>query len=150
MITVKKQKKAKKKVNDPYYLLRYDYMIGDADGETQEEMEVSLKNPFVERYYKLLNSLKPIKGHWGVVLEEDRIEDAFNEKQITEDDYNFLTKLMFDSPDSKFEISKENENYAMEFMDGVRSNTEYSFLVFQGVELLYVDEYGKENETIIK
>jgi len=154
MIEIRKEKKSKtNKVNEPYYLLKYYYMIGDADGNTSEKVEVSLNNPFVERYVTLLNSLKPTKGHWGVMLEEDRICDAFKENQITEDDYRFLCRMMFEElyeEIEEFEVSPENEDYANEFYDGVRSDTEYSFLVFEGVELFYVDEFGKKHKTTIK
>jgi hypothetical protein len=37
-----------------------------------------------------------------------------------------------------------------EFFEGVRSDTEYSFLVFENVELFYFDENGKKHKTKIK
>lgn len=143
MIEIKKEKSKKKKIK-PYYMLKYHYMIGDADGYTSKKVHVSLENPFVERYVTLLNSLKPI------ILEEDRIFDCLKEGQITEDDYNFLLKMMFEESDSTFEVSEENGNYADEFFKGVSSDTEFSFLVFEGVDLFYIDEYGIKHKTKIK
>ena len=160
MIQILEEKNSKKKVNDPYYLLTYDYMIGDANGNTDEEVEISVDNPFVERYCKLLNSLKPTKGSWGVQLEEGDIASAFTENQITEDDYKFLMRTMFvesfedweEEEDEElmiknyFKTEKENE-WADEFFEGVRAEAEYSFLVFQGVTLQYVNEFGKKQKT---
>ena len=124
-------------------------MIGDANGNTSEEVAVSIENPFVERYCKLLNSLKPTKGHWGIVLEEGKIYNHFKEKQITNDDYNFLIRMMFEEYDenTKFEVSKSDDEYSREFFEGVRAEASYSFLVFKGVDLYYVDESGEKNQT---
>ncbi len=57
-------KKNTKSNTKPHYLLEYEYMIGDADGQTSEVVELSLDNPHIEKYCRLLNKLKPIKGHW--------------------------------------------------------------------------------------
>jgi hypothetical protein len=147
----KKPKKAKK----PYYELEYDYMIGDANGSTSEKVRVSLENPFVERYVTLLNKLKPVKGSWGVQLESSDIYGNFDEKRITEDDCNFLIRTMFgtegeedDGMEPYFTTDSDNK-FADEFADGVRAETEYSFLVFEGIELYYYDENGKKNNTKI-
>jgi hypothetical protein len=43
--------------------------------------------------------------------------------------------------------TEEENNWADEFGEGIRSETEYSFLVFQGIELKYVDEDGKKHKT---
>ncbi len=156
MIEVTKEKKKKKKI-EPYYILKYEYMIGDANGNTSEKVTISKDNPYLERYVKLLNSLEPTKGNWGIILESDRLYDHFKEKQITEDDYNFLTALMFeeynyDDDDEEKNVSyfKDNDEYAGEFFEGVRGETEYSFLVFEGVTLKYVDEDGVKHNTKIK
>ncbi len=146
-IKIKKPRKNKAKI-DPYYILRYNYMIGDADGYTTEESEISIDNPYVERYVTLLNKLKPTKGHWGLSLDEDDIEKCFKEGQITKDSFEFLKGLMFEESFGENEDSNEDK-FKYEFWEGVRSETEYSFLVFQGADLIYVDENGKENETEI-
>lgn len=56
---VKKEKKKEIKESEPYYLLKFKYMIGDANGYTSEKVKISLENPFLERLVKLLNSLEP-------------------------------------------------------------------------------------------
>jgi hypothetical protein len=158
MIEIKKEKKKKKKI-EPYYILKYDYMIGDADGDTSEKVHISKDNPYLERYVKLLNSLEPTKGHWGVMLSSDRLYAHCKEGQITEDDYNFLSALMFEDYDyddededdkEKTSYFKEDDEYAGEFFEGVMAETEYSFLVFEGVSLKYVDEDGVKHKTVIK
>ena len=147
----KKLKKAKK----PYYVLEYDYMIGDANGSTTEETRISIDNPFVERYVTLLNKLKPVKGSWGVQLESSDIYGNFEEKRITKDDYNFLIRTMFGTEGEEddglepYFTSDSDNKFADEFADGVRAETEYSFLVFEGVDLYYYDENGKKNNTQI-
>jgi hypothetical protein len=52
----------------PHYELVYNYMIGDADGDTTETCEVSLDNPFFERFIVLINSLPCPKDSWGISL----------------------------------------------------------------------------------
>lgn len=148
MIKIIKDSK-EKKVSTPYYSLTYNYMIGDANGNTSEEVEVSVDNPFLERYVSLLNNLMPTSGTWGIILTED-LHTFLKEGQITEDDYNFLKKLMHeDWGESDYVLECENKEHLNEFHDGVRGQAEYSFLVFEGVDLVYVDEYGKKFKTMI-
>ncbi len=118
-------------------------MIGDADGETTKKVDVHINNPHIERYVTLLNSLKPTNGHWGVMLEPDRLRKHYKQKQITEDDYKFLMRYMF--PEDTDE--NDDEEYLFDFYEGVRAEAEYSFLVIQGIELEYVDEFGDKHDT---
>jgi hypothetical protein len=143
-IKIVKEKTHKRK-KKPYYLLVYNYMIGDADGYTTEEVEVSIDNPYLERYCKLLNKLKPNKGYWGLSLDEENIEKCHNEKQINKEEYDFLMATMFEN-----EEMYDGDGAKSEFFEGVRSDTEYSFLVFENVELFYFDENGKKHKTKIK
>jgi len=166
-IKIVKNTKESKKIK-PYYKLVYNYMIGDADGETRKSAKISVDNPFVERYVKLLNSLESLEGCWGVMLTPEDIYKSFKEKQITEDDYLFLMRLMFvedeefdddDEAENKaddsskianyFKTEKENK-FADQFSDGVEGYTEYSFLVFEGLDLFYYDENNQKNKTEIK
>lgn len=147
MIKVQKEKAPKRKIK-PYYILEYNYMIGDANGNTSEVVKVSKDNPYVEKYCKLLNKLEPNKNSWGVMLNSEDLDSFLDEKQITQANYEFLNKCMFE-PEDFYDNEKEYEFYS-EFWDGVRSDTEYSFLVFQGVELTYVDADKKKHKTNIK
>ena len=37
-----------------------------------------------------------------------------------------------------------------EFYDGVRAETDYSFLVFERLDLKYVDEFGVKHKAIVE
>ncbi len=139
-------------------------MIGCGNGNISEKVRVSVDNPFVERYVRLLNSLNPVSGHFGIVFEDGVNYSHVTEGNITEDDYNFLKRMMIecdsdldddydqeegDEPESVFIVEEKDEKFASEFIDGIRG-VEYSFLVFQGVELFYYDENGKKHKTKIK
>ena len=127
-------KKRKKKGNKtPYYKVVVHYMIGDANGETKEELKVSIDDPNVERFASALNDLEPKKGHWGIVFDSDF--DAYVENgSLSQEDCDFLDKL-------------GEEDYELSHL--IRGETEYSFLVFEGVYIYYYDEYGVKNDTKI-
>ena len=59
---------------EPYYVLHFNYMIGDADGHTDRIIDISIDNPFLERFVTLLNNLKPPKNRWGFGLTEEDIQ----------------------------------------------------------------------------
>ena len=143
------EKKKKGKPQKPYYILKYNYMIGDADGDTSEKCDISIDNPFLERYVTLLNSLKPTKGTWGLCLDSTTLKKAFGENQITEDDYNFLKETMFEGGSVSSFTSSEDKEWTYEFSEGVRSEAEYSFLVFEGCDIKYVDEWGEKHNCEI-
>lgn len=56
------------KLYDPYYILQFNYMIGDAKGYTNERVGISLDNPYTEKFITLINSLKPFSGTWELYL----------------------------------------------------------------------------------
>lgn len=128
---IKIKKKEARKI-EPYYLLKFDYMIGDADGSTTEEMTfgVGVYDDKIERFVKLINGLKPYKGTWGIVF--DSYEFHKFKDQLSEDDFKFLKDVMFN--DGLFD-------------DAIRGETDYSFLVFEGVTLYYYDETGVRYDT---
>lgn len=154
------QKRKKRKANKkPYYTLEYRYMIGDANGNTSETVKLSADNPFIERYVKLLNGLKPNKQSWGVQLNDEDLDGFYSESQITLDDLRFLRRLMFEEYDIyeendevegyTYPIEKDNLKFAREFYSGVRDESEYSFLVFEEAVLKYSNEYGEKFDTKI-
>lgn len=147
MIEVIEHKKSGKK-QDPYYKLVFNYMIGDANGNTTEETIVPIEDAeIVEKFVTVVNRLSPTEGYWGVILETDRIPNHLDEGQITQEEYDFLMKVMFGNYDEDFEGDDELDGY---FAESVRAEAEYSFLVFQGVDLYYYDEYGSKHKTRIK
>ena len=138
-----KEKKNKKKVT-PHYKLVFNYMIGDADGDTTEEVDnILLDDPNIEKLVTCLRKLKPLKGTWGVQLDFNDLAKHFEEKQINKEEYEFLRKLLFTDED---DFIDDEDEFSI-FTDAVRSETEYSFLVFQGVDLYYIDENGTKHET---
>jgi len=147
MIKIIKEKK-NKKPKKPYYILKYNYMIGDADGDTSKKVQISLDNPFIERYVTLINKLEPLTGTWGIVFDSCEFENFYNEGQLTKNDYEFLKGMMF-GVESEFEVKPEDNDFSCEFYEGVRGDAEYSFLVFEGVELFYYDEFGEKHKTEI-
>ena len=131
----------------PYYTLTYNYSIGDTWGRTTQDVYLSIDNPYIERYCTLLNSIQPLKGRWGIILNEETVELCFKEEnQITEDDYNFLMRTMFSEENNYFKSDREND-YADEFYEGVMEELDYSFLVFEGVKLTYTDEHNVVFDT---
>lgn len=147
------------KIQEPTYVLTYNYMIGDANGDTLEEVDISVNNPFIEKYVTALNKLQATKGHWGVMLEEGRMYAHFQEGQITQDEYIILQTAFsygdydpieaddFSEEDKPLMLSEEDKEFLAEFGEGVRADAEYSFLVFEGAYLVYVDEFGVAHQT---
>jgi len=142
----------KSEVSEPYYLLVYEYMIGDADGDTSREVNVSIDNPYTERYIDLLCSLYDEDNIDFVVLNEEYLYDFYTENKISIEDYAFLCRMMgfqYDEPDYVFEVSPDNEKYANEFRDGVCSEIGYVGLSLDYVDLFYYDEHGTKYDTEI-
>ena len=115
------------KVN-PYYTLTTYYMIGDADGDMQFNMDFDKLNPSIERLLTALVKLgdfKP-KGHWGWIFDSEHYRLAIEDGVLTEEDVE------------AFKI----ENEELESWEVIRSDGEYYFLVYQGYEVTYTDETG--------
>ncbi len=158
MIKIKEEKPNKKNIT-PYYELTFNYMIGDADGDTKEKINLTLDNPYIEKFVTAINKLSPTKGYWGVMLESRRIENHYDEGQITKEEYILLMMTMFEDDFEENEelMTKEeyeayleifeNDKFISQFFEGVRADAEYSFLVFQGCTLKYIDEYGVKHKT---
>ena len=163
----------KRKVK-PYYELTIDYMIGDANGDTIETMDIGKDDAkgleTVEKVIKILNKLKPPKGRWGIILDIYKLKDNLRDKQITEEEYDFLSKVSSEYyylentlPDilrekghtdeeieTLVEEASENDEEIGYFQYIFKGETEYSFLVYQGVSLVYYDETGVKRETRIR
>lgn len=156
MIKLQEKNRTPRKKITPHYILTYDYMIGDANGNTSEKAKISADNPFIERYVTLLGKLKPIKGTWGIMLRPQDIYGNYKEKRISKIDYEFLMKAMFEYDEDEDEetvfeeflsITEKEEDFLFELQEGVQAETEYSFLVFQGADLTYIDEHGEKHDT---
>tara|TARA_R110000796_G_scaffold105733_2_gene216029 strand:+ start:1407 stop:1883 length:477 start_codon:yes stop_codon:yes gene_type:complete len=138
----------------PYYELVFKYIIGDDNGDSTYMVKADVDNPYIERLVTLLNSLKPTKGRWGVILDSDRLLDHHKEGQITKDEHYFLDYMSHEgwssNKDNPYnEIVDSEDEHAWYIWEGIRSEASYSFLVFEGVDLFYYDEYGVKCNTEI-
>lgn len=117
----------------PYYHVIFNYMIGDADGSTTYDFTCNESEiEEVVKYVSILNKLKPLKDHWGICFDNYEKEYPGEYIGLSEVEYNVFMDLL----DCEFYISKERS----EIQSCLASRNEYSFLVFQGVEIYYYDE----------
>lgn len=117
----------------PYYHVIFNYMIGDANGNTTYDFicnESEIEK--VVKYVRILNKLKPLKDHWGICFDNYEKEYPGEYIGLSEVEYNVFMDLL----DCEFYISKERS----EIQSCLASRNEYSFLVFQGIEIYYYDE----------
>lgn len=117
----------------PYYHVIFNYMIGDADGSTTYDFTCNESEiEEVVKYVSILNKLKPLKDHWGICFDNYEKEYPGEYIGLSEVEYNVFMDLL----DCEFYISKERS----EIQSCLASRNEYSFLVFQGIEIYYYDE----------
>lgn len=124
----------------PYFKVTIYYMIGDADGDTEETIIYETKESLEEDipYIKLLQKLKPLKGHWGIVFSD--YSDVYPGKYIG------LTKEEY----SKFMDLLDYKTTPSEAITSILYSQRESYWVgFQDVGVTYVDENGGIHEVII-
>ena len=117
----------------PYYHVIFNYMIGDANGNTTYDFicnESEIEK--VVKYISILNKLKPLKDHWGICFDDYEKEYPGEYIGLSEVEYNVFMDLL----DCEFYISKERS----EIQSCLASRNKYSFLVFQGIEIYYYDK----------
>ena len=118
-------------------------MIGDADGYTSEEATLSIANPFTQMVNEALCKLKPIKGHWGISLQDSTFEFNYKEKNISKSEYDLLRLVNEYDEDIVDEFFKENgfedceanHEFLTEFECLFRNETAYSYLTYQSHSL---------------
>ena len=116
--------------------LTIDYMIGDADGDTEESCPIEIKtqddlNAIEVITHILDNHTDPNSGHWGFSLDES----SFSKKP--KEVYNILYN-QDDAPKTYngVELTSKVLDVISEIVEECfRSDTEYSFLVYQGYTL---------------
>ena len=146
-------------ITEPHYILKFNYSIG---GETSDIItkttRLSLNNPYIERAIYLLNNFLTDKELTLISLRNSYEDSEFNDM-----DYKFLIRiLMHEDIDLEHYITGDNETWedveeyldiytyhADEFRDGVYTTVEGSIVVFEFVELVYINEYGNEFKTDI-
>lgn len=118
----------------PYYHVIFNYMIGDANGNTTYDFicnESEIEK--VVKYVSILNKLKPLKDHWGICFDNYEKEYPGEYIGLSEDEYNIFIDLLY---------SNDYEDIRGEISECLKSETEYSFLVFEKVDVYYYDENG--------
>ena len=146
-------------ITEPHYILKFNYSIG---GETSDIItkttRLSLNNPYIERAVHLLNNFLTEKELTLISL-----RDSYEDSEFNDMDYKFLIRiLMHEDIDLEHYITGDNETWedveeyldiytyhADEFRDGVYTTVEGAILVFEFVELVYINEYGNEFKTSI-
>lgn len=146
-------------ITEPHYILKFNYSIG---GESRDIItktaRLSLNNPYIERAVYLLNNFLTDKE---LILEEIRTSYEYDE--FDEMSYKFLVRILInEDTDLEHYITGDNETledveeyldiytyHADEFRDGVYTTVEGAILVFEFVELVYINEYGNEFKTSI-
>lgn len=139
---IKKPKALRIKKN---HKLKVFYMIGDADGHTDEEAVISINNPFLKPITEALDKLGEIEGHWGTMLDEEHYHGNKKIGNINDFEYELLclvTGYSYDEDDANvflkkygYEQSEQNHDYLQEFEGLFISDTEYSFLVYKDYKL---------------
>ena len=146
-------------ITEPHYILKFNYSIG---GETSDIItkttRLSLNNPYIERAIYLLNNFLTDKELTLISL-----RDSYEDSEFNDMDYKFLIRiLMHEDIDLEHYITSDNETledveeyldiytyHADEFRDGVYTTVEGPILLFEFVELVYINEYGNEFKTSI-
>ena len=146
-------------ITEPHYILKFIYSIGgDLRDIITKTTRISLNNPYIERAVHLLNNF--LKGK-ELTLEE--IRTSYECDEFDEMSYKFLVRILInEDTDLEHYITDDNETledveeyldiytyHADEFRDGVCTTVEGSILVFEFVELVYINEYGNEFKTSI-
>ena len=146
-------------ITEPHYILKFNYSIG---GETSDIItktaRLSLNNPYIERAVYLLNNFLTDKELTLISL-----RDSYEDGEFNDMDYKFLIRILIhEDIDLEHYITGDNETWedveeyldiytyhADEFRDGVYTTVEGAILVFEFVELVYINEYGNEFKTSI-
>lgn len=139
---IKKSKTPRVKKN---HKLKIFYMIGDAHGHTDEEAVISINNPFLKPITEALDKLGEIDGHWGTMLDEEHYEGNNKIGNINDFEYELLCLVSgysYGEDEANdffqkygYETSEQIHDYLQEFEGLLISDTEYSFLVYEGYKL---------------
>jgi hypothetical protein len=74
-------------------------MIGDGDGDTTRTWEIDPdETDILEEIFHLieiLDKLRPPKGYWGLTFDKQHLDLCVEEKQITEEEKDFLLSEEF-------------------------------------------------------
>lgn len=130
---------------DPYYHIIFNYMIGDGNGNTTYDFTCSPEDiDEVIKYVSILKKLKPLKRHWGICFDNYSEEYPGDYIGLSEEEYKTFLHLL--------ELEEE-ESTDIEFniCDCIKSRiNEWSFLVFEGIEIYYYDKNNRKYQVVIE
>ena len=139
---IKKPKPPRVKKN---HKLKIFYMIGDADGHTDEEAVISINNPFLKPLTETLDKLGKIERYWGIMFDEEHYDGNRKIGNINDFEYELLSLVTgydYDEDTANdflkkygYDESEQNHDYLQEFEGLLISDTEYSFLVYENYKL---------------
>lgn len=123
----------------PYFKVTIHYMIGDADGNTEEVLHYSREN--LEEHLPLilaLNKLKPLKGRWGICFDNLPEEYPGDYIGVSEEEYALIIRAIKD------------EEYSLgDWYNPLYSERGRYFVVFKGIIVTYIDENNAEHQVKI-
>jgi hypothetical protein len=88
-------KKPKEKKEKKTYKLTINYMIGDADGYTNEFSTIRANNPFLKPLTDALDKLGSIEGHWGFIFDDTHLYGNLKNGNINRFEYDLLCLLSY-------------------------------------------------------
>lgn len=128
------------KKQPPHFNVTVHYLIGDADGNTEETILYETEEELEEDipYIKLLQKLEPLRGHWGILFSDYSREYPGEYIGLTREEY------------SKFRDLLDYETTPSESISSaLYSERDSYWVVFQDIDITYVDENGGTHEVII-
>ena len=132
-------------IYNPRYEVIFNYMIGDGDGYTTENFSCDPdKIEEVIKYVDILNRLKPLSRHWGICFSNYPEEYPGEYIGLNEEEYKILIHLINLGDEYKDEDEDSILSIENTICDCLRSQIEFSFLVFEGVEIFYHGEDGRK------
>lgn len=121
----------------PYFKVVVHYMIGDADGDTEEVLYYSRED--LEEHLPLilaLNKLQPIKGYYGICFDNLPEEYPGSYIGVSEEEYALIIRAI------------EDDEYSLDSCrNPLYSERESYFVVFEGITVTYIDENNAEHQV---
>lgn len=126
----------------PYFKVVINYMIGDANGDIEEVLHYSRER--LEETLPLLlalNKLKPLKGHWGICFDNYPEEYPGEYIGVSKEEYTLILKELNSREDSI--LSEDGWGTPL------YTDREGYWVVFEGVQVTYIDENNAEHQVKI-
>lgn len=120
----------------PYFKVVVHYMIGDANGNTEEVLHYS-REDLEERIQLILalNKLQPMKGCWGICFDNLPEEYPGSYIGVSEEEYALIIRAI------------EDDEYSLDWRNPLYSEREGYFVVFEGITVTYIDENNAEHQV---